>query len=341
MSKFSYTSECRWVHSKARHCSQCGASGVSLMKSQTKDRYTRRWKDEPERSRSAIKGQLTRAKRRISKGVCPCCNRTFQNLANHISEKHPDYSEQSMNLIPDDIAERFILADLLGKSIVEIQAIKRIKTNYFTHASLSQSEEQELLKILNHNKHQIIRMNKSKGEEHMEASQEQANVNHDLEAEFKGLAVEGKLNGDVPEEQKTFLKRYLRMRILKEVEISLLKSNFEVAKKRLDSELAAIEYQFGDSARNIAKELLKGGKKKSLKTLWGTFGFRKKAAALIIKKTEDCLQSLMSKAPQLVKKKVEVSIDKAGLNELWKENGWIPGGCDVQEEKEIFFVKGE
>jgi hypothetical protein len=28
--------------------------------------------------------------KRVSKGVCPCCNRTFQNLANHMKTEHSD-----------------------------------------------------------------------------------------------------------------------------------------------------------------------------------------------------------------------------------------------------------
>lgn len=28
--------------------------------------------------------------KRVNKGVCPCCNRTFQNLANHMKTKHPE-----------------------------------------------------------------------------------------------------------------------------------------------------------------------------------------------------------------------------------------------------------
>jgi len=45
-----------------------------------------------EYQRRAAKGQLTKAKKRIAAGVCPCCNRTFQNLANHMSGQHPDYA---------------------------------------------------------------------------------------------------------------------------------------------------------------------------------------------------------------------------------------------------------
>ena len=42
------------------------------------------------RRRAAV-GQLTKVKKRISKGVCPCCNRSFENLQRHMGSKHPDY----------------------------------------------------------------------------------------------------------------------------------------------------------------------------------------------------------------------------------------------------------
>lgn len=44
-----------------------------------------------ERSHSATKGHLTRTKKRVSGGVCPCCNRSFVALARHMKTKHPNY----------------------------------------------------------------------------------------------------------------------------------------------------------------------------------------------------------------------------------------------------------
>ena len=43
------------------------------------------------RSHAATKGHLTRAKKRIGNGVCPCCNRHFTNLERHMNTMHPDY----------------------------------------------------------------------------------------------------------------------------------------------------------------------------------------------------------------------------------------------------------
>lgn len=48
-----------------------------------------------ERSHVATRGHLTRTKKRVAAGVCPCCHRTFQQLARHMANKHPDYTKES------------------------------------------------------------------------------------------------------------------------------------------------------------------------------------------------------------------------------------------------------
>lgn len=47
---------------------------------------------EHERRRvAAVQGQVTRLKNRAKAGLCPCCNRSFQNLARHMTTKHPKF----------------------------------------------------------------------------------------------------------------------------------------------------------------------------------------------------------------------------------------------------------
>lgn len=41
----------------------------------------------------ATKGQLTKARKRVANGVCPCCNRSFANLQRHMAGQHPDYTQ--------------------------------------------------------------------------------------------------------------------------------------------------------------------------------------------------------------------------------------------------------
>ncbi|MFZ5785500.1 MAG: hypothetical protein ACOY3Y_03565 [Acidobacteriota bacterium] len=45
-----------------------------------------------ERRRRALQGVVTRTKRRIAAGVCPCCKRHFQNLEDHMKSRHPKYA---------------------------------------------------------------------------------------------------------------------------------------------------------------------------------------------------------------------------------------------------------
>jgi len=46
-----------------------------------------------ERALRATKAAHTRTKNRIKNGVCPCCNRHFENLDRHMHTKHPDYTD--------------------------------------------------------------------------------------------------------------------------------------------------------------------------------------------------------------------------------------------------------
>lgn len=45
-----------------------------------------------ERSTTAYKGQITKIKNRVGRGVCPCCKRTFAQLTRHMASKHPGYA---------------------------------------------------------------------------------------------------------------------------------------------------------------------------------------------------------------------------------------------------------
>ena len=85
-------------------CPYCGASQcyteteIQRLKKRLameRDRtdFQRRLAENAERSRRAVKGHLTRVKKRVGNGICPCCNRTFTNLMRHMKSKHPGYKE--------------------------------------------------------------------------------------------------------------------------------------------------------------------------------------------------------------------------------------------------------
>lgn len=46
-----------------------------------------------EHATRAQKGVTTKLRKRIANGVCPCCRRSFTNLARHIAGQHPGFVE--------------------------------------------------------------------------------------------------------------------------------------------------------------------------------------------------------------------------------------------------------
>jgi hypothetical protein len=52
--------------------------------------------EQRDRANAALRGQITRVKNCVQHGVCPCCKRTFQQLARHMAAKHPDWKAQEI-----------------------------------------------------------------------------------------------------------------------------------------------------------------------------------------------------------------------------------------------------
>lgn len=66
------------------------------------DQTVARWRertDSAERRLSATRGVVTRIKNRVGKGVCPCCNRTFGDLARHMAGQHPTWTPEDVEAI--------------------------------------------------------------------------------------------------------------------------------------------------------------------------------------------------------------------------------------------------
>lgn len=50
--------------------------------------------DTNEKRRISQKAATTRLRNRAKAGVCPCCTRSFKQLAAHMSNKHPDFKPE-------------------------------------------------------------------------------------------------------------------------------------------------------------------------------------------------------------------------------------------------------
>jgi hypothetical protein len=73
---------------------QLTAAQEQLARERARHDQTRAERDAIERQRRATKGQLTKVRKRVANGVCPCCNRSFADLAAHMATKHPDYAKR-------------------------------------------------------------------------------------------------------------------------------------------------------------------------------------------------------------------------------------------------------
>lgn len=51
--------------------------------------------------------RLAWARYRFANGVCPCCNRTFDNVRRHMETKHPDYAQENGAAMSAGRSERF------------------------------------------------------------------------------------------------------------------------------------------------------------------------------------------------------------------------------------------
>lgn len=52
------------------------------------------------RRANGYKGHATKITKRAKAGVCPCCNRTFQQLARHMASKHPTFTPMELEERP-------------------------------------------------------------------------------------------------------------------------------------------------------------------------------------------------------------------------------------------------
>lgn len=72
---------------------QLDAKQAALEGARASVQRERDWRRETERSNSALKGVVTRTKNRAAAGLCPCCRRTFSQLARHMKNQHPEYAQ--------------------------------------------------------------------------------------------------------------------------------------------------------------------------------------------------------------------------------------------------------
>lgn len=94
-----------WFYCPNGHPQRFTENEIDLLKKQLEQekRNSEWWKNSAASKDSQLKGaniqlgkvkaKLKRTEIRVAHGVCPCCNRSFTNVARHMKTKHPDYVE--------------------------------------------------------------------------------------------------------------------------------------------------------------------------------------------------------------------------------------------------------
>lgn len=65
-------------------------------------KYYREQAQASARSAAAYRGHLTRIRKKIAAGICPCCRRTFSNVQRHIAGQHPGFVAKANEALGDD-----------------------------------------------------------------------------------------------------------------------------------------------------------------------------------------------------------------------------------------------
>lgn len=104
-------------HGHKRHYPQGKSEAEKLREQLEEERRQRQrveqsvayWKDdaneareraEKERRRAnGYKGHAARITKRAKAGVCPCCNRSFENLRRHMASQHPTFTPMPLEVI--------------------------------------------------------------------------------------------------------------------------------------------------------------------------------------------------------------------------------------------------
>jgi hypothetical protein len=134
------------------------------------------------------------------------------------------------------------------------------------------------------------------------------------------------------DDTRTFY-RYLKLRARAVAELTTLREQTTAMVKDAERRVGTLDYLFGEFAARItaAKLAATPGKSKSLKTPFGTVGYRTKNAALVVVDA--------SAVPDEFKETVsETVVRKARLNEHYERTGEVPAGCDVTDSAEVFYL---
>lgn len=96
----------RWHRQSEGNSTYCplGHAGVvrettasKLAAAEARERHLEDQLQAAEMEAEAVRVKLIRDRQRFANGVCPCCNRSFQNVRQHMATQHPEYDPTDLS----------------------------------------------------------------------------------------------------------------------------------------------------------------------------------------------------------------------------------------------------
>lgn len=133
------------------------------------------------------------------------------------------------------------------------------------------------------------------------------------------------------------LYRYLKCRMYAVAELTTLKEQTAAMIRSAEAKVKGLDYFFGEAAARITAAKIAGGKSKSLKTPFGTVGFRAHKPLPVVLDEAAAIAALRKlNQPQCLA--TRTTIVKAALNDYVASTGEVPDGVDITEGGEHFYL---
>lgn len=148
------------------------------------------------------------------------------------------------------------------------------------------------------------------------------------------------VGGFTKTEDEAQLFRILRLRGRAEDELERVKRESSAWIKRLQNRLDSIDYVLKPVASELAKRILAGKKVKSVRTPFGSAGYRTVPGGLEVEDTTRLLEAWHNNQlpMELIKVEQKFVPVMAEINDLFKKTGEVPPGCGVREDQEKFYL---
>lgn len=140
-------------------------------------------------------------------------------------------------------------------------------------------------------------------------------------------------------EQEIQFYKYVKASFQVKSEITRVKDQFKAIINGLEARLKGIEFVYSGPAADFVRQQIEGKKTKSIKTPWGTAGFRKNNAKLVV--TDEAKLIAAAQRDEDLNDVIEPTwrVVMSKLSEHFKSTGDVPSGCEVTPEFEKFYVK--